>query len=478
MNDFVDDRAMLAVDGSRVAMLKFPPFSLEAEAAVLGCLLYDNGCYDTIVGVVAESDFYTYEHQLIFRAVNALVCENRLADTVTVASWLKDRDFLKRVQGGVEYVLELSQTSVSAVNARVYAEVVHERAVMRAIIRAGEKMADIAYDPNGKNARQLLDQAQNLLAEVDSRSRRGEGTFRTLSDALGELMSQLDSKDQPTGIATGYKGLDRLMNPMQPGQLIVVGARPAVGKTSFAVNVAVNVALQSKVTVGMFSMEMTDVELAVRVLSGESGIPSGRFREHRLDAKHWDYINKAMVDLHQANFHIDQTGGLTIQELIARARVQSKRVGGFGLLIVDYVQLAHAEGRYDNRAVEIGAVTSGLKRLAKELNCPVMALSQLNRDAAKEKKMPVISELRDSGSIESDADTILLLHRDYVTTQKEEDMFDAKVIVGKQRNGGIGTVNMDYEPRLTKFFNEGEAPGRNYKHRQPTAAQYAAKGAE
>ncbi len=472
MNDRVDDRSLLAPSADALSAIKLAPYSLEAEAAVLGCLLYDNASFDVIVGVVAENDFYTGEHQAIFKAAHTLISENRLADAITVAGWMKDRDLLKRVHGGFEYILELANTSVSPVNARVYAEVVHERSVMRAIIRAGEKMADIAYDPNGKNARQLLDTAQSLLAEVDNRSRRGEGTFRTLSDALGELLSQLDNATQPSGIATGYKGLDRLMNPMLPGQLIVVGARPAVGKTSFAVNVAINVALQAKVPVGMFSMEMTDVELAVRILSGESGIPSGRFREHRLDATHWDRINNALAQLNDANFHVDQTGGLTIQELVARARVQSKRVGGFGLLIVDYVQLAHAEGRYDNRAVEIGAVTSGLKRLAKELNCPVMALSQLNRDAAKEKKMPVISELRDSGSIESDADTILLLHRDYVTSQKEEDMFDAKVIVGKQRNGGIGTVNMDYEPRLTKFFNEGEAPGRQYRDQR----QYASRG--
>lgn len=472
MNDRVDDRLMATPSAGSAGILKTPPYSLEAEAAVLGLLLYDNGCFDFVVGVVAESDFYTGEHQLIFKAAHALISQNKLADAITVSQWLKDRDLLKRVQGGFEYILDLSQTSVSASNARVYAEVVHERAVMRAIIRAGEKMADIAYDPNGRNARQLLDQAQSLLADVDNRSKRGEGTFRSLSDALGELMSHLDDAEAPTGIRTGYKDLDRLMNPMQPGQLIVVGARPAVGKTSFAVNVAINVALQSKVAVGMFSMEMTDIELAVRILSGESGIPSGRFREHRLDGKHWDRINAAMTQLNHANFHIDQTGGLTIQELVARARVQSKRVGGFGLLIVDYVQLAHAEGRYDNRAVEIGAVTSGLKRLAKELACPVIALSQLNRDAAKEKKMPVISELRDSGSIESDADTILLLHRDYVATQKEEDMYDAKVIVGKQRNGGIGTMHMDYEPRLTKFYNEGEAPGRQFRAQK----QYAERG--
>jgi len=457
---------------SAVAALKTPPYSLEAEAAVLGILLSDNTAFDSVQGVLAETEFYTREHQLIYKAAMALIAAQRVADAITVCEWLRERDELKNIHGGAQYVIDLSLSSASSVNARQYAELVHERAVMRALIQAAEKLCDLAWSAKGLTAAQVLDRAQNMLAEVDARSRRGQGTFRPISEALGDLMTQLDDKEAANGLPTGFTDLDKIMNPMQPGQLIVIGARPAVGKTSKALNIATHAALTLGAKVGFFSMEMSDIELAVRMLSGESGIPSGRFREHRLDDKCWERINGVLARVNSAQFYIDETGGLSIQELKARARVQSKRIGGFDLLVVDYVQLSRAEGRYDNRSVELGAVTSGLKQLAKELKCPVIALSQLNRDSAKGKSKPTISELRDSGAIESDADTILLLHREFVTSHNEEHIYDAEVIVGKQRNGAIGDVPLDYDPTLTRFFNRNESPGRRKREKQ----RYAGKG--
>lgn len=450
-----------------------PPYSLEAEQAVLGLLLRFNEAYDQVAGQLAANDFYSGDHQKIFTATVALIEANKAAEPVTVGQWLKDRGQLDGI--GFDYLLELSEQLVSLTSVAAYVEMVREKSAMRALLSASMKLSEMAYATRGQTARQILDEAQAMLAALDERSQRGRGTFRPLSEVFTELLTQIDEAakaNTSTGISTGFRGLDRTLNPLMPGQLVVVGARPAVGKTSLAVNMALHACVHHKIAVGMFSMEMSDIELAVRILSGYSGVAAGRFREHRLGEKEWDRINATLAQFSDAPFHIDQSGGLSIQELTARARVANKQVGGFGLLIVDYVQLSRSEGRNDTRATEIGAVTSGLKRLAKELRCPVLALSQLNRDSAKENKRPSIAELRDSGSIEADADTILLLHRPFVMSQKPEQEFDAEVIVGKQRNGQIGIVDLDYQANLTRFFDRDEAPGRRYA----TAASYAAAG--
>ncbi|MEO8101350.1 MAG: replicative DNA helicase [Betaproteobacteria bacterium] len=456
--------------------LRLPPHAMEAEAAVLAGLLANNDALDLIAGQLAEGDFYSGDNRYIWRAITALIGGNKPADVIAVAEWLKDRDLLERI-GGFDYLQDLERVGLPT-NIRHYANLVHEKSVLRAILMASMKMNELVYATEGRSARQLLDEAQALLAAVDERSQRGVGTFRNLNEVLTELMLQLDEAtkgDVNIGVQTGFHQLDRLLNPLSPGQLIVVGARPAVGKTSFAVNVGMRVAMHDQRPVGMFSMEMTDIELAVRILAQATGMAAGRFREHRLNVGDWDLINGALGKLSGAPFHVDETGGLSIQELTARARVQSKKVGGFGLLIVDYLQLARAEGRFDgNRATELGVISSGLKRLAKELQCPVMALSQLNREAAKERKLPTIAELRDSGSIEADADTVLLLHREFVMSQKADVEFDALVIIGKQRNGGIGKIDLDYDAPLTSFFDHGDSPARR-RFSTGAAAYSAAK---
>lgn len=441
-----------------------PPYTLESEQAVLGALLRANELYDHVAGQLVAADFYPHDHQRIFRALMMLIEANKPADPIAVGQWLKDRGELDEI--GFDYLVELADGPGSVSGIRAYVEAVREKSTRRAMLQVAIKLSDMAHANNGRTARQLLDEAQSLLAGVDERSHRGQGTFRVISEVFGELMEQLDAgmrNNASPGITLGFHGLDKVVNPLMPGQLVVVGARPAVGKTSLAVNVALHACLSHKIPVGMFSMEMTDVEIAVRILAGYSGVAAGRFREHRLGDKEWDRVNHTLATYNEAPFYIDQAGGLSIQELTARARVANKQVGGFGLLVVDYVQLSRSEtgGRSDTRATEIGMVTSGLKRLAKELGCPVMALSQLNRDSAKENKRPTIAELRDSGSIEADADTILLLHRPFVMSQKPEQEWEAEVIVGKQRNGQIGIVELDYDARLTRFFDHGHAPSRS-----------------
>lgn len=440
--------------------LKIPPFSTEAEQSVLGGLMLDPARYDDVHALIGEADFYVTHHRLVFRAIAALCSANRAPDSITVAQWLQDR---KHLDGDLNFawLQSLIDGVPSTKNIVPYAEIVRERAILRAIMAAAMRMESIATDPEGKSAREILDAAQALLAEVDERTHRGRGSFRQMREVFADVMGMMDdAKSAATGWRTGFIQLDHIMNPMQPGQLVVVGARPGVGKTSLAVNIGCHVAKEFGAHVAMFSMEMTDPEIAIRILGGYSGIASGRFREHRLGEKEWDRINHTLTQYADMPFHIDASGGLSIQEITARARLAKKQIGRLDVLIVDYIQLSRAEGRYDNRAVELGAVTSGLKRLAKELGCTVIALSQLNRDAAKENKRPTISELRDSGSIEADADTILLLHRPFVMNQKGEQEFDAEIIVGKQRNGQIGHVDLDYDARFTRFYDLNQAPGR------------------
>lgn len=445
-----------------IATLHPPPWSQEAEESVLGALLIDPSRFDEVSMLLTEADFFRTDHRHTFRAITALCAARQVPDAITVAAWLKDRALLVDTLD-FAFLQSLADGVPSARNVLHYAGIVRERAIRRAIMAASRTMESIAVDADGRTSREILDQAQALLAEVDERSERGRGTFRAIGEVFSQVMLQVEkAKDENTsiGLKTGFIQLDHVMNPMLPGQLVIVGARPGVGKTSLAVNIGCHVAKDYGAVVAMFSMEMTEDEIATRILAGYSGIAAGKFREHRIGEREWDRINMTLQQYSGAPFHIDASGGLSIQELTARARLAAKQIGRIDVLIVDYVQLSRAEGRYDNRAVELGAVTSGLKRLAKELKCVVIALSQLNRDAAKENKRPTISELRDSGAIEADADTILLLHRPFVMSQKHEQEYDAEIILGKQRNGQIGIVSLDYDAKFTRFYDLNTAPSR------------------
>lgn len=451
-----------------IATLRIPTWSREAEESVLGGLLIDPARIDEVGALLTEADFYATNNRYIFRAIAALSAVRQVPDAITVAAWLKDRGLLEdngpSDDGKLNFKLlqALADGVPSAKNVLLYAEIVREKSIRRAVAAAAQRMESIATDSDGRSARQILDEALGLLADVDERTQRGRGTFQRMGDVFQKVLAEVDAAKAGTagGWKTGFIQLDHIMNPMLPGQLVVVGARPGVGKTSLAVNIGCHVAKEYGAEVAMFSMEMTDPEIAIRILAGYSGIASGKFREHRIGDKEWERINMTLTQYGDMPFHIDASGGLSIQEITARARMARKQIGRLDVIIVDYIQLSRAEGRYDNRAVELGAVTSGLKRLAKELECTVIALSQLNRDAAKENKRPTISELRDSGSIEADADTILLLHRPFVMNQKGEQEFDAEIIVGKQRNGQIGHVDLDYDARFTRFYDLNQAPGR------------------
>lgn len=436
--------------------------STAAEQAVLATLLQANEAFDHVAPILAPADFYSGDHQAVYRAIAALIESGKPADVITVGQWLKDRNELGRL-GGMAFLAELQTSLGSASSVLHYARDVREQATRRAIFQVSMKLGDMATYADGRDSRKMLDEAQALLAAVDERSQRGRGTFEALGSVLTRVVENIDAAvhaDKPIGHQTGFDDLDRILNRMAPGQLIVVGARPKVGKTSFAVNVGMHIASQGD-PVYMFSMEMTGEEVGTRVLSGHTCIAAGRLREHRISDEHWNAIGRSVSKLADVPFYIDASPALSIQSMRARARVQLKQLGRPpALIIVDYLQLSGSEGRFDTRAGELGAVTSGLKQLAKEIGSPVMALSQLNRDSSKAGKKPEMHELRDSGSIEADADAILLLHRDYVVSQRQEQMYDAEVNVAAQRNGQIGPVPLDYDPPLTRFFNYGAAPHR------------------
>ncbi len=445
-----------------VPVLKDAPWSESAEDSLLGALLTDNARYDEVAGILEDRDFYLGANRHIFRAISTLISENKLAEVVSVSQWLKDRDLLEQV-GGFKEIADLVEAGTSA-NIRLYAEIIRDKSILRAVITVSGKMADLAFSANGKTAQTVLSEAQALLQTVDANTMRGEKTFRSAQELLADVFTRMENikEGEADGVRTGFRGVDAIVNPLLPGQLIVIGARPAVGKTALAVNIAMSASILQKKTVGMFSMEMTDIEIFTRVLSGVSRVPSGKFREARLSDKDNRHVMDAAAKINEMQFFIDDTGGLSIEELSARARLQSRLIGGFGLLIVDYLQLSHARSGSDNRSVELGIVSGGLKKLAKELKCPVIALSQLNRDSTKAQKKPRISELRDSGSIEADADMIFLLHRPYAEDQSLTDQeHDALLIIGKQRGGALGEVPLDYDGRLTRFFDYGKGPFRD-----------------
>jgi replicative DNA helicase len=448
----------LSAESAAIGALKMPPFSLESEQAVLGVLLNNNEMLDVVRAELSASDFYRGDHREIFAAICALADANKTADVITVAVWLKERGRLDDV--GFKSIAELAEFSVGAANLKMYVEIVHERAVNRAILSAAIKMQDVVYAENGKSARAKLDAAHQLLAAVDERCNRGVDVFRGIAPILTEFVSNLENAEAPQGIKSGLSNLDRTLLPMMPGQLIVIGARPAVGKTSLAVNMAMHAVMHQHKSVMMFSLEMSDLEIITRIVSGRTGLASEIFRARRVPQNAWDRINSAVSDLTNRVFEITQPAGITIERLVALAKEKARQMRGVDLIVVDYIQLMGVERRNDNRSVEIGAISQGLKQLAIALQCPVIAASQLNRDSSKTNRAPTMAELRDSGSIEADADKVILIHRPYVVSQNNDDIHRAELWVAKQRGGPIGMQPVDYDGSTTQFLDWGTLAAR------------------
>ena len=443
---------------SQIESLKLPPHSVEAEQSVLGGLLLSNQSWDRIGDTLTEGDFYRADHRILWRTIVRLIEDNKPADVLTVAESLKQNGELDSI-GGLAYLQSLSNATPSAANIRRYAEIVRERAIMRQLAEVGTAIAESAYTPQGREAKQLLDEAETRILEIGESGGRTQQGLRKMSALLGEVMERIDelykNPASVTGLATGFVDLDEMTSGLHPGELIIVAGRPAMGKTSFALNIAEHVGLELKLPVLVFSMEMGGSQLGLRMLGSVGRIDAQRLRTGRLDTGDWDRLGTALGKLNEAPILIDETAALNPLELRSRARRLWREYGGLGLIVIDYLQLmSAADSGTENRATEISEISRGLKAMSKELAVPVIALSQLNRGLEQRpNKRPVMSDLRESGAIEQDADLIIFIYRDEVYNEDSPDKGIAEIIVGKQRNGPIGTVKLTFLGRHTRFEN-------------------------
>jgi len=455
----------VGVADTQVELIKLPPHSVEAEQSVLGGLLLDNSAWDRIADMIGESDFYRADHRLIYRHVSKLIGHSRPADVITVSESLESTRELDGI-GGLAYLGALAQNTPTAANIRRYAEIVRERAVMRKLAEVGTEIAETAYSPMGKEAGQLLDEAESKVFAISEQGARGKQGFMDMQPLLTQVVERIDmlyNRDNPsdvTGVPTGFTDLDRMTSGLQPGELVIVAGRPSMGKTSLALNMAEHVALESGLPVGAFSMEMGASQLVMRMLGSVGRLDQHKVRTGRLADDDWRKLTEAVGRLNDAPIHIDETAALNALELRARARRLHRQYGKLGLIVVDYLQLMSASAQGENRATEISEISRSLKALAKELNVPVVALSQLNRSLEQRpNKRPIMSDLRESGAIEQDADLILFIYRDEVYNQDSPEKGKAEVIIGKQRNGPIGTVTLVFQGEYTRFANFAD-PGR------------------
>jgi replicative DNA helicase len=439
--------------------IKQPPHSVEAEQSVLGGLLIDNTAWDKIADAVSESDFYRQDHRLVFGAVAALIEHNKAADVISVAETLRLAGELDNA-GGISYIGGLAHNTPSSANIRLYAEIVRERSVMRRLAEVGAQISESAFTPGGRSMQELLDEAERRvfeIAESGSRSKQGFHDLKPLLTQVVERIEELynrDSATEVTGVPTGFVDVDRMTSGLQPGDLVIIAGRPSMGKTAFALNIAEHVALAEKQAVAVFSMEMGGTQLAMRLLGSVGRLDHHKIRTGRLQDEDWPRLTDALGQLDGARIFIDETAALNALELRARARRLYRQCGGLGLVVVDYLQLMSASSQGENRATEISEISRSLKALAKELNIPVVALSQLNRGLEQRpNKRPVMSDLRESGAIEQDADVILFIYRDEVYNPDTPDKGKAEIIIGKQRNGPIGKVDLTFLGVYTRFEN-------------------------
>jgi replicative DNA helicase len=438
--------------------LRTPPHSIEAEQAVLGGLLIDTQAWDQVGDSVVAEDFYRHDHRLIFEAMFELVTESKALDVVTVSEQLARRGRLQDA-GGLAYLGSLARDTPTAANARAYAQIVHEKSLLRLLVSAGSAIASSVFSEEGQSARDLVNQAEQRVFEIAERgARRSEGA-QAVRSMLPALIDKIDewhsSPDKLRGIATGFVDFDRRTGGLRGGDLVIVAGRPSMGKTTMAINMAENVALNPDVkgSVLIFSMEMPSEQLMTRMLSSVGGVALHDIRSGRISEQDWVRITSATSMLAEARLFIDESPGLSPTEMRARAR-RVKREHGLDMVVVDYLQLMQVHGSKENRATEISEISRGLKALAKELNVPVIALSQLNRSVEqRENKKPVMSDLRESGAIEQDADMILFIYREEVYDKNTPRKGEADIDLAKHRNGETGYFTLTFQGQFTRFQN-------------------------
>ncbi len=441
-----------------VVDVRTPPHSLEAEQAVLGSLLIESSAWDHVADAVRAEDFYRPDHRLIFESIGALAATGKPCDVVTVSEHLERSGRLEEA-GGIAYLGTLARDTPTAANVRAYADIVRERSLLRRLIQVGTDIAASVFNSEGASARDLVDRAEQgvfEIAESGTRGREGAVAVRTLLPAVIDQIDEWHTNpDKLRGLATGFADFDKLTGGLRPGDLIIVAGRPSMGKTSLAVNMAEYAAINPTIraSTAIFSMEMPSEQVLTRMLSSIGSVPLGSLRSGRISDEDWVRITGATSQLSEAKIFIDETPALTPTELRARAR-RIKREHGLSLVVVDYLQLMHVPGTQENRATEIAEISRGLKVLAKELAVPVIALSQLNRSVEqREHKKPVMSDLRESGSLEQDADIILLIYRDEVYNRDTTKKGIAEIDVAKHRNGEIGTFLLTFQGQYTRFVN-------------------------
>ena len=442
----------------QIAQLRIPPHSIEAESSVLGGLLLDNGAWDRVGDLLTDSDFYRYEHRLIYASIGGLVNATKPADVITVYEQLQGLGKSEEV-GGLAYLNSLAQYVPSASNIRRYAEIVRERSILRKLVSASDEIATSAFNTQGKPVDKILDEAEQKIFNIGEEGSRMKQGFQGMDSLVVQLLDRVqemaDHPNDVTGVRTGFYDIDRMTSGMQAGDMIVLAARPSMGKTALAINIAEHVALHEELPVAVFSMEMGASQLAVRIVGSIGRIDQMHLRTGKLTDAEWPRLTEAIEKLRNISLHIDETPGLTVSELRANARRLARQCGGkLGLIVVDYLQLMSVSSSMseENRATAVGEISRGLKMLAKELGCPVLALSQLSRGVeSRTDKRPMMSDLRESGAIEQDADVIMFIYRDDYYNKDSKEPGVAEIIISKQRNGPTGTVKLAFLKEMTRF---------------------------
>jgi replicative DNA helicase len=441
-----------------IEKLKVPPHSIEAEQSVLGSMLIDPESWDKVAELVTETDFYNRSHQIIFKAITRLLNISNPIDLITVSEELEKHDELEDA-GGFAYLGELAKNTPSSANVVSYAQIISERAITRELIGVAHEIAEVGYNPEGRDSADILDLAESRVFEIaERRTGENEGP-RNVESVLGKTIDRLEelvkTNKEVTGVTTGFTDLDKKTSGLQPSDLIIVAARPSMGKTTFAMNLVENAMMAEEKPVLVFSLEMPSEQIMMRMLASLSRVDQTKIRTAQLDDEDWARISNTMAMLKDKDrLFVDDSSGLTPMDVRSRARKLARERGGISLIMIDYLQLMRVPSLSENRTLEIAEISRSLKALAKELEVPVVALSQLNRTLEQRAdKRPVNSDLRESGSIEQDADLIMFIYRDEVYHENSEDKGIAEIIIGKQRNGPIGTSRLTFQGQFSRFDN-------------------------
>lgn len=440
-----------------VEALKIPPYSITAEQSVIGALMLDKQSWDKVADFLIEDDFYRRDHQLIYRAIKILAEKQSPLDVITLSETLEQLGWLEEC-GGLAYVATLAKETPSAANIVAYAEIVREKSVLRQLITSGSDIADLAFYPQGRQTIELIESAEQKVFHIADQYRRKGTGFSPIKPLLAKAIDRIEMLFQKeghiTGASTGFNDFDDLTSGMQPSDLVIVAGRPSMGKTTFAMNIAEHVAIKEQVPVAVFSMEMPGEQLAMRMISSLGRIDQHRVRTGKLEDDEWPRMTSAINILAETKLYIDDTPAMTPTEVRARCRrLARENDGKLGLVVLDYLQLMQSPGS-ESRVNEISDISRSLKALAKELNVPVIALSQLNRSLEQRpNKRPIMSDLRESGAIEQDADVIVFIYRDEVYNKDTTDKGTAEIIIAKQRNGPIGTTRLTFLGQYTRFEN-------------------------